>query len=143
MLVKQISVFVENATGRLSTLTRALGNEGIDIIAICIADTVDFGILRCIVTDPDKAVEVLKRNGFTASITKVLAVEVDDTPGGLAKVLECLSSESIGVDYVYSFIRARSEHALVLFKVDDTEKAIDVLQRNDVPILCMDDIKKI
>lgn len=142
MLVKQISVFVENATGRLSTLTKALGEAGIDIIAISIADTVDFGILRCIVTDPDKAVDVLKKNGFTASITKVLAVEVDDAPGGLAKVLECLSEKRIGVDYVYSFIRARSDHALVLFKVDDTDKAIETLQEQNVPILCMDDIAK-
>ena len=140
MLVKQISVFVENATGRLSKLTRTLADEGIDIIAICIADTVDFGILRCIVNDPDKAVIVLKENGFTASMTKVLAVELEDVPGGLATVLEYLSQESIGVEYVYSFVRSRQDKALILFKVDDPEKAVSVLQQNQVRILCHNDI---
>ena len=89
MLVKQISVFVENATGKLSKLTRTLEANDIDIIAICIADTVDFGILRCIVTDPDKAAKVLKENGFTASVTEVVAVAMSapllkPTPMGMA-----------------------------------------------------------
>ena len=106
MLIKQMSVFVENTTGRLAELTRVLGNDGIDIKASCIADTVDFGILRCIVDDPEEATKVLKENGFTASITEVIAVELEDRPGGFADVLEILAKEQIGVDYIYSTIRS-------------------------------------
>lgn len=140
MLVKQISVFVENTTGRLSKLTRTLAESGIDILAISIADTVDFGILRCIVNDPDKAVEVLKAGGFTASMTKVLAIELDDSPGGLATVLEYLSEEHIGVDYVYSFVHHREGRALILFKVGDAEKAVRVLTEKNVRLLCLADL---
>ena len=93
MLIKQMSVFVENTTGRLAQLTRVLGNDGIDIKASCIADTVDFGILRCIVDDPEEATRVLKEHGFTASITEVIAVELEDRPGGFADVLEILAKE--------------------------------------------------
>ncbi len=143
MLVKQISVFVENKPGRLSKLTRTLADSQIDIIAICIADTVDFGILRCIVDDPDKAVEVLKKSGFTASMTQVLAVELSDEPGGLATVLEYLSADEIDVEYIYSFVHSRKDKALILFKVNKPEKAIEILQQKNVPILCLKDIKPI
>jgi len=143
MLVKQISVFVENKPGRLAKLTRALADSGIDLIAICIADTVDFGILRCIVDDPDKAVDVLKKSGFTASTTKVLAVELPDKPGGLAAVLGYLSEADIDVEYIYSFVRSRKEKALILFKVDNPDRAIEILSQKQVPILCMDDIMPI
>ena len=92
MLMKQMSVFVENTTGRLSDLTGVLAENNIDIIACTIADTVDFGILRCIVEDPEKATEILKEHGFTASITEVIAVSVEDKPGGLDKILKAFAA---------------------------------------------------
>lgn len=139
MLVKQMSVFVENTTGRLCELTKVLAKNNIDIKAMCIADTIDFGILRCIVDDPEKATEVLKKSGFTASITEVLAVELNDKPGGLSHVLEILSSEGISVDYIYSTIRSRSGHALIVIKVTDSQKAIDLLNSKGVNLFCKRD----
>ena len=134
MLIKQMSVFVENTTGRLAQLTRVLGNDGIDIKASCIADTVDFGILRCIVDDPEEATRVLKEHGFTASITEVIAVELEDRPGGFADVLEILAKETIGVNYIYSTIRSKEGAAIIVLKVEDPQKAIDVLLSNNVKL---------
>ena len=134
MLIKQMSVFVENTTGRLAQLTRVLGNDGIDIKASCIADTVDFGILRCIVDDPEEATRVLKEHGFTASITEVIAVELEDRPGGFADVLEILAKDNIGVNYIYSTIRSKEGAAIIVLKVEDPQKAIDVLLSNNVKL---------
>ena len=134
MLIKQMSVFVENTTGRLAQLTRVLGTDGIDIKASCIADTVDFGILRCIVDDPEEATRVLKEHGFTASITEVIAVELEDRPGGFADVLEILAKENIGVNYIYSTIRSKEGAAIIVLKVEDPQKAIDVLLSNNVKL---------
>ena len=134
MLIKQMSVFVENTTGRLAQLTRVLGNDGIDIKASCIADTVDFGILRCIVDDPEEATRVLKEHGFTASITEVIAVELEDRTGGFADVLEILAKENIGVNYIYSTIRSKEGAAIIVLKVEDPQKAIDVLLSNNVKL---------
>ena len=134
MLIKQMSVFVENTTGRLAQLTRVLGNDGIDIKASCIADTVDFGILRCIVDDPEEATRVLKEHGFTASITEVIAVELEDRPGGFADVLEILAKENIGVNYIYSTIRSKEGAAIIVLKVEDPQKAIDVLLSKNVKL---------
>ena len=134
MLIKQMSVFVENTTGRLAQLTRVLGNDGIDIKASCIADTVDFGILRCIVDDPEEATRVLKEHGFTASITEVIAVELEDRPGGFADVLEILAKENIGVNYIYSTVRSQEGAAIIVLKVEDPQKAIDVLLSSNVKL---------
>ena len=143
MLVKQISVFVENTPGRLATLTRTLADHGINIAASSIADTMDFGILRCIADDPEKAAAVLKEHGFTASTTRVLAVELNDAPGGLADILEYLSEGELDVEYVYSSVRSRPGKALILVKVDDPEKAVDILQKKGASVLCWNDIKKL
>lgn len=142
MLIKQMSVFVENTTGRLAELTRVLANDGIDIKASCIADTVDFGILRCIVDDPEEATRVLKANGFTASITEVVAVELEDRPGGFADVLEILAGAGIGVDYIYSTIRSKEGAAIIVLKVQDPQAAIAVLQKNNVKLYKKDEINK-
>ncbi len=135
MFVKQISVFVENKKGRLYKMTKVLGDNGIDLIALSIADTTNFGILRCIVSDPQKAIAVLKENGFTASATEVLAVEVPDVPGGLASVLEILKDNEITVEYLYSFVRTHDDKALVLFRVEEAEKTVQVLKQNGVQVL--------
>ena len=130
MLMKQMSVFVENTTGRLSDLTGVLAQNNVDIIACTIADTVDFGILRCIVEDPEKATEILKEHGFTASITEVIAVSVEDRPGGLDKILKILAKAGIGVDYIYSTIRAVEGEATIIMKVEDPKKALSILGEN-------------
>jgi hypothetical protein len=142
-MVKQISVFIENKKGRLFKLTQALGKENIDLIALSIADTTNFGILRCIVNDPDKAIKVLKDAGFTANTTEVLAVEVPDIPGGLAGVLEKLTQEDISVEYLYSFVRTKNDSALILFRVEEIQKAIDILNKNNINILSEKDVYNI
>ena len=98
------------------------------------------GILRCLVNDPDRALKVLKDAGFTANTTDVLAVELDDQPGGLAKVLKLLTHADISVEYLYSFVRTNNDKALILFRVDDNQKAIDVLKSSGVKILSDSDV---
>lgn len=103
-MAKQISVFLENKAGRLASVTRTLGDADINIRALSIADTSDFGILRVIVNDPDKAYQVLKEAGFTVSETEVVAVQVPDSPGGLATVLEQMSEDNLNIEYLYAFL---------------------------------------
>ena len=140
MLIKQMSVFVENTTGRLAELTRILAEHGIDIKASTIADTVDFGILRCIVPNPEAATEILKEAGFTASITEVIAVTLEDRPGGLHKVLQILADHDIGVDYIYSTIKSKEDEAVVMIKVEDPKKAMDILTSNGVKLYNMSEL---
>lgn len=135
MKVKQISIFLENKSGRLAQVTRVLGNNNINIRALSIADTTDFGILRLIVNNPDAAYQILKEAGFTVSTTDVIAVEVKDDPGGLAKVLEILQNVSINIEYLYAFLQKATNAALVVFRVEQLDEAIKVLQENNVSIL--------
>lgn len=122
-MAKQLSVFLENKAGRLSSVTRALGEAGINIRALSIADTSDFGILRIIVNDPVKAYKILKEAGFTVSETEVIAVRVKDSPGGLAAVLEQMSEANLNIEYLYAFLGTSEDDALVIFKVEDIKKA--------------------
>ena len=140
MFVKQISVFIENKRGRLAALTKLLGDNQIDLIALSIADTTNFGILRCIVSDTDKALRVIREAGFTANTTDVMATEVQDKPGGLAKVLTLFDESEINVEYLYSFVRTRSDKALILFRVDDIDKAINLLKENGIHTLSHQEI---
>lgn len=135
-----MSVFVENTTGRLAELTRILAEHGIDIKASTIADTVDFGILRCIVPDPEAATEILKEAGFTASITEVIAVTLEDRPGGLHKVLKILADNEIGVDYIYSTITSKDGEAVIMIKVEDPKKAMDILTAAGIKLYSMEDL---
>ncbi|SFF99993.1 Uncharacterized conserved protein, contains tandem ACT domains [Desulfotomaculum arcticum] len=135
MKVKQISIFLENKSGRLAQVTRVLGDNNINIRALSIADTTDFGILRLIVNNPDTAYQILKEAGFTVSTTDVIAVEVKDDPGGLAKVLEILQNVSINIEYLYAFLQKATNAALVVFRVEQLDEAIKVLQENNVSIL--------
>lgn len=135
MFIKQISVFVENKKGRLHSLTKTLADNDIDLKALSIADTSNFGILRCIVNDPVKALDIIKKANFTASVTEVLAVEVTDTPGGLAEVLEVLSDNDISVEYLYSFVGTRSENALIIFRVDEIQGAYTALKAKKLKLL--------
>jgi len=140
MLVKQISVFLENKSGRLAEVTKTLGNEGIDISALSIADTTDFGILRLIVNQPEKAEAVLKDNGFTVSSTSVIAIAVEDKPGGLAAALDILESNSIGIEYMYAFIGKSKDEALVILRVEDSQKAIEALEKNSIKVISSKDV---
>lgn len=135
MKVEQISVFIENKSGRLAEIARLLGEAGINIRALSLADTNDFGILRLIVNDREKAKAVLKDKGFTVSKTEVVAVEVPDRPGGLSEILQVLDSESINVEYMYAFVERCGENAVIIFRFDVIEKAIAVLTGNNFNIL--------
>jgi hypothetical protein len=122
-MAKQISVFLENKAGRLAHVTRVLGEAGINIRALSIADTSDFGILRIIVNDPEKAYRILKEADFTVSETEVIEVQVPDSPGGLATVLEQMSDADLNIEYLYAFLGTSESDALVIFKVEDIAKA--------------------
>ncbi len=135
MKIKQISVFLENKSGRLTEVTRILGDEKINIRALSIADTTDFGILRLIVSDPGRTYAVLQEAGFMVSITEVLAVEVPDQPGGLAGILEILSKNGINIEYLYAFIGRSSADALVIFRVEDCVQALQTLGANNINVL--------
>ena len=135
MKVEQISIFIENKSGRLAEITRILGEAGINIRALSLADTTDFGILRLIVNDCAKANTVLKENGFTVSKTEVVAVEVPDRPGGLSAILQTLDREAINVEYMYAFVERCGGNAVIIFRFDETDKAITALQANNFNML--------
>lgn len=140
MIIKQISVFVENKQGRLEEITGVLEKNQIDIRALCVADTKDFGILRLIVNKPDLAVEALKKDGFTVSLTSVISIGIDDTPGGLHKALEVLDDSEISVEYMYAFLSRSEKTAYVILRVEDNERAIKVLSGNNFKIMTHDEI---
>ncbi len=140
MLVKQISVFLENKSGRLAEVTKVLGKSNIDISALSIADTTDFGILRLIVNKPEEAEKVLKQNGFTVSCTTVIAIAVEDRPGGLADALKVLDSISVGIEYMYAFVGKTKEKALVILRVENPEKAITSLEKAGIRVLSSRDV---
>jgi hypothetical protein len=135
MLVKQISIFLENKSGRLAEVLKTLGDNKIDISALSIADTTDFGILRLIVNKPEEAQQILKENGFTVSCTNVIGIGVKDEPGGLAKALEVLTEYGIGVEYIYAFVGKAENEALVILKVDKTDEAIKALNDKGINVL--------
>jgi hypothetical protein len=135
MKVKQISVFLENKSGRLADVTRTLGRENINIRALSIADTTDFGILRLIVNRPEEANRALKEEGFMVSETEVIAVDVPDRPGGLAHVLEILGVAGINIEYLYAFIGKTSDEALVIFRVENCDGAMHALQAKNIKVL--------
>lgn len=135
MQVEQIAVFLENKSGRLAEITSILAANEVNIRALCVADTADFGILRLIVNDVERAKTVLKANGFTVGKTKVVAVEVADEAGGLARVLKSIEKAELNVEYMYAFANKSGENAVVIFRFNEMEKAIEVLQQDGFTIL--------
>ena len=135
MKVEQISIFIENKSGRLAEITRILGEGGINIRALSLADTSDFGILRLIVNDVETANRVLKEKGFTVNKTEVVAVEVPDRPGGLGAILRALDTEQINVEYMYAFVERCGGNAVIIFRFDETDKAINALKTNKFSVL--------
>lgn len=140
MLVEQIAVFLENKSGRLAEITAILAAEQINIRALSVADTADFGILRLIVDKVEKAKETLKKNGFTVGKTSVIAVEVDDKTGGLAKVLKCLNEASINVEYMYAFVNKTGENAVLIFRFEKMDEAIATLKQGGFTIISREQI---
>ena len=135
MKTEQISVFLENRAGRLSEVTRVLSEANINIRALSLADTSDFGILRMIVCSPKEAQKVLKEHGFTLGITNVVAVSVDDRPGGLDDILQTMTRNGINVEYMYAFAVARGASARFVFRFDDTAKAVAALSAAGIDLL--------
>lgn len=135
MRVEQISVFLENKAGRLAEVTRILSEAGVNIRALSLADTSDFGILRLIVDDNEKAKEALKANGFTVGKTDVVAVEVEDRPGGLHKILDILRKAGINVEYMYAFVQQSGNNAVIIFRFDNLDEAVRVLMENGVTVI--------
>lgn len=144
MTVKQLSVFLENRPGRLSAVTEALAKAGINIRAVSLADTKDFGIIRFIVNDTDKAISALKEKGFIASAADVLAVIADDKPGSMAGIVKLLYSDNISVEYMYAaFINKEKGSACLILRVDNNDKATEVLERSGCVLLTEQDICRI
>jgi len=135
MRVEQIAVFLENKSGRLAEITRILAEGGINIRALSVADTADFGILRLIVNKVNEAKELLRRNGFTVGKTNVVAVEVADEPGGLARVLGCVERAGLNVEYMYAFVNKSGANAVLIFRFDDMDAAIAALEKDGFTIL--------
>jgi len=135
MKVEQISIFIENKSGRLAEVTQTLGEAGVNIRALSLADTSDFGILRLIVDKTDTAKEALKVKGFTVSKTEVVAVEVPDRPSGLFSILAILEKAGVNVEYMYAFVERCGGNAVIIFRFDNTETAIRVLLDSKINVL--------
>ncbi len=135
MFISQISIFVENKQGSLAAVTAILAAEGIDIRAFSIADTTDFGILRMIVDNPELAEKVLRRNNIAVSITKVIAVQIEDRPGAMHRIMQLLADDRISVEYAYAFISRRKENAYVILRVEDNDRAAALFAAHSIPTL--------
>ena len=134
MSIKQISVFLENTTGRLCEVTRTLAKANINLRAISIADTADFGILRLIVDKNDEAIEALTAAGFTTRQTAVAAVEIDDKPGSLSALMELFQKSGINIEYLYASLEGSEGKAVVIFKLHDNEKGFDILAKSGLKL---------
>jgi len=130
MGIKQISVFLENTTGRLSEVTKTVAKAGINLRAISIADTADFGILRLIVDKTDEALDALNSAGFTTRQTDVVAVEVEDIPGSLAKLMDLFQQSQVNIEYLYASLEGQIGKAVVIFKLENHEKGLKILKEN-------------
>ncbi|MDW7738655.1 MAG: ACT domain-containing protein [Bacillota bacterium] len=134
-MIKQISIFLENKSGRLVKVSKVLEEAKINIRGLSIADTSDFGILRLIVNQPEKALSTLKEYGIMATVTEVIAVEVPDKPGGLAGILACLNDAGINIEYLYSFIDKPAHNAIIMIRVEKIADALKTLKNNNIPIV--------
>ncbi|MBF0378053.1 MAG: ACT domain-containing protein [Desulfamplus sp.] len=140
MKVEQISIFLENKAGRLAEVTAILRDANVNIRALSLADTTDFGILRLIVNDNQAAEIALKKEGFTVGKTNVLAIEVADVPGGLNNVLDPLTSAGINVEYMYAFANTKGHNAIMIFRFHDLDKAISILNQNGIKVIKGEDV---
>lgn len=136
MTIRQLSVFLENKSGRLAEITENLAKAGIDILALSIADSIDYGVLRLIVDEPEKAVQVLKENHCAVSLTKVIAFDLPEETGSFAKIARILADNDICLEYCYALsVRREAKETFGVMRVEDNEKAIAVLQQNGIPLV--------
>ena len=142
MSVKQISVFLENKRGRLAEVTAILNSQGINIRALALADTADFGVLRLIVNDTEKCFAALKQAGFVAQKTEVVAVEIADRPGGLQRVLSVFDRAGLNIEYMYAFVERKADNAIVIFRLDQPEKAAKALSAEGFSVLAEEAVEK-
>lgn len=144
MLIKQISVFVENVPGKLVEVSQILGDNGIDMSALSLADSSDFGILRLIVNDPEKAYQVLREHAFVVKQSEVIAAVIDDRPGGLTAVLKILAQENVSVEYMYAFVGNRQDgHAVVVLRTNNQAAAQKALDTHHISTLAPQDIYRL
>jgi hypothetical protein len=141
MIIKQLSVFLENKSGRLSEVTTILGDAGINMTAFSIADTSDFGILRVIVSDPGKALQILKENKFSVNLTDVICLSCPNEAGSLSKALKILEIEGISIEYMYAFSMGNT--ANIVIRPTNVQKCIEVLQNHELELLKSSDLYKI
>ena len=140
MTIKQLSIFVENKAGTVAEITKKLADASVSIRALSVADTQEFGILRLIVDNVEKAKDALSESECVVSITKVIGVEIPDVAGGLSNVLQLMSKSGINVEYLYAFITISGKHAYVVLRVEDNDKAIEILTKNGVKLVTQEDI---
>ncbi|MBD5551324.1 MAG: ACT domain-containing protein [Lachnospiraceae bacterium] len=143
MTVQQISVFLENKPGGLAEFTKVLSENNINMRAMCIAETPDFGILRIIVDDVYNTMCTMKEAGYICSATKVLAVEIPDKPGSLLNTLTVLGENEINLEYSYAFVTSKKDVAYMIFRVNDNEKAAEALTKNGIKLVGQDEISKL
>ena len=141
--IKQISIFMENKPGRMARVAKTLSEAKVNMRALTIAEAGDFGVIRMVVDDTDRGYRMLREEGFTVSETDVLAVEIQDTPGGLYKIVKTLGDNNINMDYAYAFVTAKAERAMLILRVDDTKRAAQVLQEAGVRIATRQEIQNI
>ncbi len=134
-MVKQVSIFLENRAGRLAEVTKLLASQGLNIRALSLADTSDFGILRLIMDDPEKAIAALKGQNYTVSAADVVAIEVPDKPGGLARILGIFDDNRINVEYMYAFPTNIPDKAVLIFRFDDNKAVMEKLKGKDVKLI--------
>jgi hypothetical protein len=140
MCAEQISIFIENKEGRLAEVTAILRDADVNIRALSLADTTDFGVLRLIVNNNERAEKALKEEGFTVGITQVLAVEVKDEPGGLNNILDPLSENEVNVEYMYAFANPQCKNAIMIFRFDDHDKALKLLAEKKIKVISKQEI---
>jgi len=138
---RQLSVFLENKSGRLQEMLEVLGKEKINITALTIADTTEYGIVRLIVSDPDTGCKLLKTNGFSVSLTEVLSLSVSHEPGSLAAMLKEFSNEKLSIEYMYAF--SLGEKAIIVLRSDNHPKAFEIIERNKFTLIGEDEIKNL
>ena len=133
--MKQISVILENTKGRLAEVTGLLGKNGINLRALSVADTADFGIVRMVMDDPGKARSVLEKGGFTVKETEVIGVEVEDRPGGLARAFELFAAQGVNIEYVYTSLENSKSKAVVIFKVENLDHTLSIIREHGIPVV--------
>ena len=141
-MIQQITVFVENRPGRLTHILRVLADHQIDLNGISVADSTDFGLLRLILSDPEKGKEVLKQSGYIVKSSEVMAIDVHDAPGALLQAMDSLSQQNINVQYMYAFGTKLSAHAMIIIKTDDNHRAAEILTQTGVEVLSLKEVEK-